>query len=86
MLEACTTLGFLAGVTERVRLHALVTAVVYREPGLLARIVTTRDDLLRRLRGSRETGFTVAYIFGKNPDPLATVELLSSVVPEIADW
>ena len=230
MLEAYTTLGFLAGVTERVRLHALVTAVVYREPGLLAKIVTTldvlsggraglglgaawneeesrglglqfpstrerferleealriceqmwsggqapfagehyqlartlnspqslsrphpylmiggsgerktlrlvarhadacnifarpeavhklevlrehceregrdydeiekttilsidpsttRDDLLQRLRGTREIGFTVAYIFGKNPDPLATVDLLSSVVPEIAGW
>ena len=45
MLEAYTTLGFLAGVTERVRLHALVTAVVYREPGLLAKMVTTLDVL-----------------------------------------
>jgi F420-dependent oxidoreductase-like protein len=45
MLEAYTTLGYLAGVTERVRLHALVTAVVYREPGLLAKCVTTLDVL-----------------------------------------
>src|SRR4051812_2599716 len=43
MLEAYTTLGFLAGVTHKVRLHALVTAVVYREPGLLAKMVTTLD-------------------------------------------
>ena len=45
MLEAYTTLGYLAGVTRRVRLHALVTAVVYREPGLLAKMVTTLDVL-----------------------------------------
>ena len=43
MLEAYTVLGYLAGVTERVRLHVLVTAVVYREPGLLAKLVTTLD-------------------------------------------
>jgi alkanesulfonate monooxygenase len=230
MLEAYTTLGYLAGVTERVRLHALVTAVVYREPGLLAKQVTTldvlsggraglglgaawnedearglgllfpstrerferleealriceqmwsdsdgpfdgvhyqlartlnspqslsrphpylmiggsgerktlrlvarhadacnifatpeaahklavlrghcetegrdydeiekttivsvdaattRDDLLANLRRMRDIGFTVAYVFGKNPNPLATVELLASVVPEIAAW
>ena len=45
MLEAYTALGYLAGVTERVRLHVLVTAVVYREPGLLAKMVTTLDVL-----------------------------------------
>jgi alkanesulfonate monooxygenase len=47
---------------------------------------TTRDDLLATLRGMRDIGFTVAYVFGKNPNPLATVELLASVVPEIAAW
>lgn len=45
MLEAYTTLGFLAGVTERVQLLAWVTAAVYREPGLLAKEVTTLDVL-----------------------------------------
>jgi alkanesulfonate monooxygenase len=45
MLEAYTTLGYLAALTERVRLHVLVTAVTYREPGLLAKIVTTLDVL-----------------------------------------
>jgi alkanesulfonate monooxygenase len=45
MLEAYTTLGYLAAITERVRLHVLVTGVVYREPGLLAKIVTTLDVL-----------------------------------------
>src|SRR5450755_511417 len=45
MLEAYTTLGFLAGCTSRVELLALVTAVVYREPGLLAKAMTTLDVL-----------------------------------------
>ncbi|HEY5221735.1 MAG TPA: LLM class F420-dependent oxidoreductase [Microbacteriaceae bacterium] len=45
MLEAYTTLGFLAAHTERVLLHTLVTGVVYREPGLLAKQITTLDVL-----------------------------------------
>jgi len=45
MLEAYTALGFLAGVTDRVKLLTVVTAVVYREPGLLAKAVTTLDVL-----------------------------------------
>jgi F420-dependent oxidoreductase-like protein len=45
MLEAYTTLGFLAGQTARVKLLALVTGVVYRPPGLLAKMVTTLDVL-----------------------------------------
>lgn len=45
MLEAYTTLGYLAGKTERVKLLTMVTAVVYRDPGLLAKAVTTLDVL-----------------------------------------
>ena|ERR1700722_8252294 len=45
MLEAYTTLGFLAAQTTRVRLLTLVTGVVYRDPGLLAKMVTTLDVL-----------------------------------------
>lgn len=45
MLEGYTTLGYLAGVTERIRLGLLVTGVTYRHPGLLAKIVTTLDVL-----------------------------------------
>jgi len=45
MLEAYTTLGFLAGHTSRITLLAWVTAVTYREPGLLAKAVTTLDVL-----------------------------------------
>jgi F420-dependent oxidoreductase-like protein len=45
MLEAYTTLGFLAARTRRAKLLALVTGVVYRDPGLLAKAVTTLDVL-----------------------------------------
>jgi F420-dependent oxidoreductase-like protein len=45
MLEAYTTLGYLAARTSRIELLAWVTAVVYREPGLLAKMVTTLDVL-----------------------------------------
>jgi alkanesulfonate monooxygenase len=45
MLEAYTTLGYLAARTSRIELLAWVTAVVYREPGLLAKEVTTLDVL-----------------------------------------
>ncbi len=45
MLEAYTTLGFLAAHTRTVELQALVTGVTYRYPGLLAKVVTTLDVL-----------------------------------------
>jgi F420-dependent oxidoreductase-like protein len=45
MLEAYTTLGYLAARTSRVELVTWVTAVVYREPGLLAKLVSTLDVL-----------------------------------------
>ena len=45
MLEAYTTLGYLAGHTERAELGVLVTGVTYRHPGLLAKIVASLDVL-----------------------------------------
>jgi F420-dependent oxidoreductase-like protein len=45
MLEAYTTLGYLAGQTERVRLGTLVTAATFRAPALLVKQVTTLDVL-----------------------------------------
>ncbi|MEU4426929.1 LLM class F420-dependent oxidoreductase [Actinoplanes sp. NPDC024001] len=45
MLEAYTTLGFLAAHTRRAKLLTLVTGVTYRDPGLLAKAVTTLDVL-----------------------------------------
>lgn len=47
MLEGYTTLGYLAALTERVRLSLLVTGTTYRHPGLLAKTVTTLDVLSR---------------------------------------
>ncbi|MFG6443879.1 LLM class F420-dependent oxidoreductase [Microbacterium sp. P07] len=45
MLEAFTTLGYLAGQTSSMRLGPLVAGVTYRYPALLAKIVTTLDVL-----------------------------------------
>jgi len=45
MLEAYTTLGYLAACTTRARLLTLVTGAVYRQPGILGKIVTTLDVL-----------------------------------------
>jgi len=45
MLEAYTTLGYLAANTSRARLLTIVTGAVYRYPGVIAKIVTTLDVL-----------------------------------------
>jgi len=45
MLEAYTTLGYLAANTSRARLVTVVTGAVYRYPGGRAKIVTTLDVL-----------------------------------------
>jgi F420-dependent oxidoreductase-like protein len=45
MLEAYTTLGYLAAGTSRAKLLTLVTGAVYRYPGILAKTVTTLDVL-----------------------------------------
>jgi F420-dependent oxidoreductase-like protein len=58
MLEGYTALGFVAGVTERLRLRLLVSGVTYRHPGLLAKIVTTLDVLSG---GRAELGLGAAW-------------------------
>jgi F420-dependent oxidoreductase-like protein len=45
MLEAYTTLGYLASRTSRIRLGTMVTAVTYRPASLLIKAVTTLDVL-----------------------------------------
>jgi F420-dependent oxidoreductase-like protein len=45
MLEAYTTLAYLAALTQRIRLGALVTSVIYRHPGFLVKTVTNLDVL-----------------------------------------
>lgn len=47
MLEGYTTLGYLAGFTQHVKLGTLVTGVVYRYPGILVKTATTLDVLSR---------------------------------------
>ena len=58
MLEGYTTLGYVAGRTERLRLRLLVTGVTYRRPGLLAKTVTTLDVLSG---GRAELGIGAAW-------------------------
>ncbi len=45
MLEAYTTLGFLAAQTTRAQLLTVVTGAFYRHPGILAKTLTTLDVL-----------------------------------------
>ena len=45
MPESLTTLAFLAGATERLRLSPLVTNVTLRSPALLAKMIATLDVL-----------------------------------------
>jgi len=45
MLEGYTTLGYVAARTRRLTLGMLVTGVMYRYPGLLAKTVSTLDVL-----------------------------------------
>jgi F420-dependent oxidoreductase-like protein len=45
MLEAYTTLGFLAAHSRRLRLGTMVTGVTFRPPALLIKAVTTLDVL-----------------------------------------
>ena len=45
MIEAYTTLGFLAGVTRSIKLGTMVASATYRHPGVLIKQVTTLDVL-----------------------------------------
>jgi F420-dependent oxidoreductase-like protein len=45
MLEAYSTLSFMAGLTQKVRLGALVSCNLFRHPGALVKVVTTLDVL-----------------------------------------
>jgi alkanesulfonate monooxygenase SsuD/methylene tetrahydromethanopterin reductase-like flavin-dependent oxidoreductase (luciferase family) len=60
MLEAYTTLGYLAARSTRVRLGTAVTGVTFRPPSLLIKAVTTLDVLrwtgLARDRGRLPPG------------------------------
>ncbi|HMK87980.1 MAG TPA: LLM class F420-dependent oxidoreductase [Steroidobacteraceae bacterium] len=45
MLEAYSTLGYLAAVTRKVKLGTMATGVIYRYPGILVKAMTTVDVL-----------------------------------------
>jgi F420-dependent oxidoreductase-like protein len=45
MIEGYTTLGFFAGVTEQIRIGLLVGGVIYRNPALVIKMVSTLDVL-----------------------------------------
>ena len=45
MLEAYTTLGYIAGLTEKAYLGVLVTGVIYRHPSVLMKVINTLDIL-----------------------------------------
>jgi len=45
MIEAYTTLGFIAGVTRNIKLGTLVASATYRHPGVLIKQVTALDLL-----------------------------------------
>ena len=45
MLEAYTTLGYLAACTTNAKLLTLVTGAIYRYPGILGKIISTLDVL-----------------------------------------
>lgn len=45
MMESYTTLGYFAGLTEKVYLGVLVTGVIYRHPSVLMKMVNTLDIL-----------------------------------------
>ena len=45
MLEGYTTISYLAGLTQKIKLGLLVTCNFYREPGMLVKILSTLDVL-----------------------------------------
>lgn len=45
LLEGYSTLSFIAGQTERIKLGTMVTGVTYRNPGILVKTATTLDVL-----------------------------------------
>jgi F420-dependent oxidoreductase-like protein len=45
MIEGYSTLGFFAGITERVKIGLLVGGVIYRHPALVIKMISTLDVL-----------------------------------------
>ena len=91
MLEAYTTLGALASLTERVQLGTLVTGNTYRNPTLLAKEITTLDVISqgRAVLGIGTGWFELehqqlGYDFGTFTDRFAKLnEALEIILPMI---
>ena len=64
MIEAYTTLGFLAAHTSRVTLGTLVTGPMYRHPGMLIKQITALDVL---------SGNALTDALGGVPEPLRQI-------------
>jgi F420-dependent oxidoreductase-like protein len=45
MLEGYTSLGYVAGVTEKIRLGLMVGGVIYRHPAIVVKMISTLDVL-----------------------------------------
>jgi F420-dependent oxidoreductase-like protein len=75
MLEAYSTLGYLAAATQRIRLGVLVSGVIYRPPAVLIKAATTVDVL----SGGR-TYFGVGAAWFK-----AEADALGIAFPELRD-
>ena len=92
MLEAYTALGALATATERVLLGTLVTGNTYRNPTLLAKIITTLDVISagRAVLGIGTGWFELEhdqlrYEFGTFTERFAKLdEALAIILPMIA--
>jgi F420-dependent oxidoreductase-like protein len=66
MLEAYSTLGFIAAITKTMQLGTMVTGITYRHPGVLVKAVTTLDVLSG---GRAALGIGAAW-FGQEHDGL----------------
>lgn len=92
MLEAYTTLGALAAVTEKVQLGTLVTGNSYRNPTLLAKEITTLDVISagRAILGIGTGWFelehdSLGYEFGTFTDRFNKLgEALQIILPMLA--
>lgn len=92
MLEAYTALGALASLTEKVQLGTLVTGNTYRNPTLLAKIITTLDVISggRAVLGIGTGWFELEHTqlgfeFGTFTDRFAKLdEALAIILPMIA--
>src|SRR3954452_10224076 len=93
MLECYTTLGALARETEHVRLGALVTGNTYRNPTLLAKIITALDIVSE---GRAQLGIgagwfelehdSLGYEFGTFTDRFEKLEeALQIIIPMLRD-